>query len=69
VFTINQVGGGKFYIFDNGVLNIIKVVVDGIETTDASGTVEMSSNNSYYITLDATINGVRYTGTSTNPVV
>ena len=69
VFTINQVGGGKFYIFDNGVLNIVKVVVDGIETTDASGTVEMSSNNSYYITLDATINGVRYTGTSTNPVV
>ena len=69
VFTINQVGGGKFYILDNGVLNIVKVVVDGIETTDASGTVEMSSNNSYYITLDATINGVRYTGTSTNPVV
>lgn len=69
VFTINEVGGGKFYIFDNGVFNIIKVVVDGIETTDASGTVEMSTNNSYYITLDATINGVRYTGTSTNPVV
>ena len=69
VFTINQVGGGKFYIFDNGVLNITKVVVNGVETTDASGTVEMSSNNSYYITLDATINGVRYTGTSTNPVV
>ena len=69
VFTINQVGGGKFYIFDNGVLNITKVVVDGVETTDASGTVEMSSNNSYYITLDATINGARYTGTSTNSVV
>lgn len=69
VFTLNEVGGGKFYIFDNGVFNIIKVVVDGIETTDASGTVEMSTNNSYYITLDATINGVRYTGTSTNPVV
>lgn len=69
VFTINQVSGGKFYIFDNGVLNITKVVVDGVETTDASGTVEMSSNNNYYITLDATINGVRYTGTSTNPVI
>lgn len=69
VFTINEVGGGKFYIFDNGVFNIVKVVVDGVETTDASGTVEMSTNNSYYITLDATINGVRYTGTSTNPVV
>ena len=69
VFTINEVSGGKFYIFDSGVLNITKVVVNGVETTDASGTVDMSSSNNYYITLDATINGVRYTGTSTNPVV
>ena len=68
-FTLNQVGGGKFYIFDNGVLNITKVVVNGVETTDASGTVDMSSNNSYYIVLDCTINGVKYTGTSNNPVV
>ena len=68
-FTLNEVGGGTFYIYDNGVLNITKVVVDGVETTDASGTVEMSSNNSYYITLNCTINGVRYTGTSNNPVV
>ena len=68
-FTLNQVGGGTFYIFDNGVLNITKVVVNGVETTDASGTVEMSSNNSYYIGLDCTINGVRYTGKSNNPVV
>jgi hypothetical protein len=69
VFTINQVAGGTFYIFDNGVLNITKVVVNGEETTDASGTVEMSANNNYYITLDATINGVKYTGTSSNAVV
>ena len=68
-FTLNQVGGGKFYIFDNGVLNITKVVVNGVETTDASGTVDMSSNNSYYIVLDCTINGVKYTGKSNNPVV
>ena len=68
-FTLNQVGGGTFYIFDNGVLNITKVVVNGVETTDASGTVEMSSNNSYYIGLDCTINGVKYTGKSNNPVV
>ena len=68
-FTLNQVGGGKFYIFDNGVLNITKVVVNGVETTDASGTVDMSSNNSYYIVLDCYINGVHYTGTSNNPVV
>ena len=68
-FTINQVGGGRFYIFDSGVLNITKVVVNGVETTDASGTVDMSSNNSYYVVLDCTINGVKYTGKSNNPVV
>ena len=68
-FTLNQVSGGTFYIFDNGVLNITKVVVNGVETTDASGTVDMSSNNSYYIVLDCTINGVKYTGKSNNPVV
>ena len=68
-FTLNQVSGGTFYIFDNGVLNITKVVVNGVETTDASGTVEMSSNSSYYIVLDCTINGVKYTGKSNNPVV
>ena len=68
-FTLNEVGGGKFYIFDNGVLNITKVKVNGVETTDASGTVDMSSNSSYYIVLDCYINGVHYTGTSNNPVV
>lgn len=68
-FTLNQVSGGTFYIYDNGVLNITKVVVNGVETTDASGTVDMSSNNSYYIVLDCTINGVKYTGKSNNPVV
>ena len=68
-FTINQVSSGTFYILDSGVLNITKVVVNGVETTDASGTVMMSTNNSYHVTLNATINGVRYTGTSSNAVV
>ena len=68
-FTINQISSGIFYIFDSGVLNITKIVVNGVETTNASGTVMMSTNNSYHITLDATINGVRYTGTSSNSVV
>lgn len=68
VFTINELSGGTFYILDNGILNITKIVVDGVETTDASGTVEMSSNNGYHITLNATINGVKYTGTSSNAV-
>lgn len=69
VFTLNAVGGGTFYIFDSGVCNITNVYVNGVETTDASGTMIMSSNNNYYITLDAYINGVHYTGTSKNPVV
>ena len=68
-FTLNQLSGGTFYIFDNGQLNITKVVVNGVETTDAYGTVEMGSNNSYHVTLNATINGVKYTGTSSNAVV
>ena len=69
VFTLNAVGGGTFYIFDTGACNITNVYVNGVETTDASGTMIMSSNNNYYITLDAYINGVHYTGTSKNPVV
>jgi hypothetical protein len=68
-FTINQVAGGTFHIFDNGALNITKVVVNGVETTDASGTIVMDSSNKYYIVLDCTINGVKYTGKSNNPVV
>ena len=68
-FTLNQVAGGTFYILDNGTLNVTKVVVNGVETTDAYGTIEMGSNNSYHVTLNATINGVKYTGTSSNAVV
>jgi hypothetical protein len=68
-FTINQLYGGTFYIFDSGALNITKVVVNGVETTDASGTIVMDSSNKYYIVLDCTINGVKYTGKSNNPVV
>ena len=68
-FTINQLSGGTFYIFDSGMLNITKVVVNGVETTDASGTVEMGASNNYHIDLNCTINGVNYTGRSNNPVV
>lgn len=68
VFTINQVSAGTFYIYDAGTLNITKVVVDGVDTTDASGTITLDPS-SFHAIIDATINGVRYTGTSTNSVV
>ena len=68
-FTLNELSGGTFYILDNDYLNITNVVVNGVETTDAYGTVEMGHNNSYHVTLNATINGVKYTGTSSNAVV
>ena len=68
-FTLNELSGGTFYILDNGALNVTKVVVNGVETTDAYGTVEMGASNSYHVTLNATINGVKYTGTSSNAVV
>ena len=69
VFTLNEISGGTFYIFDNGVHNITEVTVNGVPTEDASGTMEMSTNSNYQIVLNAYINGVHYTGTSTNRVV
>ena len=68
-FKLNEVSGGTFYIFDNGVHNITEVTVNGVPTDDASGTMDMSTNSAYHIVLDAYINGAHYTGKSTNPVV
>ena len=69
VMTLNEVAGGTFYLFGNGVLNVTEVTVNGVAAESASGTMEMSSSSSYYIKLDCYINGVHYTGTSNNPVV
>lgn len=68
-FTLNAIAGGTFYINDNGALNAYDVTVNGVAAESASGTLEMSSSNNYHIVLDAVINGVKYTGTSTNAVV
>ena len=68
-FKLNEVSGGTFYIFDNGVHNITEVTVNGVPTDDASGTMDMSTNSAYHIVLDAYINGAHYTGKSTKPVV
>ena len=67
--TLNQLSGGIFYLNGDGVLNANNITVNGVPAESAYGTMEMSSSSSYYIVLDATINGVKYTGTSSNPVV
>lgn len=69
VMTLSEIAGGTFYLFDNGALNVTAITVNGVPAESASGTMEMSSSSNYYIVLDCYINGVRYTGTSNNPVV
>lgn len=68
-FTLSEIAGATFQINAEGTLSAYNVTVDGVPAESASGTLEMSSSSNYCIVLDATINGVRYTGTSTNPVV
>ncbi|MBO7189147.1 MAG: hypothetical protein J6V55_01015 [Alistipes sp.] len=67
-FTLSEIAGATFSIND-GSLRAYNVTVNGVATEDATGTLEMSSASNYCIVLDAYINGVHYTGTSTNPVV
>lgn len=67
-FTLSEIAGATFSIND-GSLRAYDVTVNGVPAESASGTLEMSSVSGYCIVLDAYINGVHYTGTSTNPVV
>lgn len=67
--TLNMLAGGTFYFNGTGAMNAIDVKVNGVAAESASGTLEISTNQGYRIVLDAEINGVKYTGTSTNPVV
>ena len=57
---------GASYIFNDtdGVNYTTDIKVDGVAATTAEGYVKI--NNSYKMEIDATINGVKYTGTSTN---
>lgn len=66
---LNEIAGGTFYINDSGALNAYDVTVNGVAAESASGSIEMSSASNYHIEIDAVINGVKYTGTSTNAVV
>ena len=67
-FTLSEIAGATFSIND-GSLRAYDVTVNGVPAESASGTLEMSSASGYCIVLHAYINGVHYTGTSTNPVV
>ena len=67
-FTLSEIAGATFSIND-GSLRAYNVTVNGVATEDATGTLEMSAASGYCIVLNAYINGVHYTGTSTNPVV
>ena len=67
-FTLSEIAGTTFSIND-GSLRAYDVTVNGVPAESASGTISMKSEDSYHIVLDAYINGVHYTGTSTNPVV
>ena len=68
-FTLSEIAGATFYINGTGTLNATNVTVDGVETNDASGYVQMLALNNYHVVIDAVINGVKYTGTSSNAVV
>ena len=67
-FTLSEIAGATFSIND-GSLRAYDVTVNGVPAESATGTLEMSSASGYCIVLNAYINGVHYTGTSTNPVV
>lgn len=67
-FTLSEVAGATFSIND-GSMRAYDVTVNGVPAESASGTLTISTNLGYKVVLDAYINGVHYTGTSTNAVV
>ncbi len=69
VCTLSEMAGATFDFSGSGVLHITKVTVNGVAAESASGTVSISTNDNYHVVIDAVINGVKYTGKSTNSVV
>lgn len=69
VCTLSEMAGATFYFSGSGGLHITKVTVNGVAAESASGTVSISTNDNYHVVIDAVINGVKYTGKSTNSVV
>lgn len=66
---LSELAGATFIINGTGVLNATNVTVDGVAAESASGTVELSSSLNYHVVINAVINGVTYTGTSTNAII
>lgn len=68
-FTLSEIAGATFHINGEGTLLAYDVTVNGVAADSASGTISMKSEDLYHIVLDAYINGVHYTGTSTNAII
>ena len=68
-FKLSELAGATFIINGTGVLNATNVTVDGVAAESASGSVELSSSLNYHVVINAVINGVTYTGTSTNAII
>ena len=56
--------GGTYYFNNPGILNASDATLNGV-AAEADGTITLN-NNTYTITLNMTINGAKYTGTSKN---
>lgn len=65
--TLSELSAGSFTIGNSGTLYAKDLAVDGVAAESASGTITLD-DSSYKISIDAVINGVKYTGTSTNGI-
>ena len=61
-----SLGAGTYYFNNPGVLNASDATING-EAAEADGTITINYNTDD-VTLNMTINGVKYTGTSTNKI-
>ena len=66
--TLSTLSAGSFTIGNSGTLYAKDLAVDGIAAESAAGTITLD-DSSYKISIDAVINGVKYTGTSTNSIL
>lgn len=61
-------GAGTYYINDtDGVFYATDITVNGKAATSVGGTIAVTAND-YFVSLNMTVDGVKYTGTSTNNV-
>jgi hypothetical protein len=65
---LNQLAGATFS-FDGGSLYAYNVKVNGVAATSVTGTISLKSEHNYHVVIDATIDGIRYTGKSLNPII